>query len=188
MEKGKTGTIRGDQKIATESYHNSLRLQKGKKKGGTEGKPLSVNMIDLDPREEYHQERIEPTEQLKEVGIGPEPHQVTKLSTSLNLDEELALRHLLKDNVDLFAWKPSDMLAIDPSVVCHHLAINPSVKSVVQRKRKLGEERRKAVDEEVKKLVYARFISEIKYPTWVANNVLVKKANEKWRMCVDYTD
>jgi hypothetical protein len=25
------------------------------------------------------------------------------------------------------------------------------------------------------------------HPTWLANPVLVKKKNEKWRMCVDYT-
>ena len=29
---------------------------------------------------------------------------------------------------------------------------------------------------------------EIKYMTWLANVVLVKKSNRKWRMCVDYTD
>jgi hypothetical protein len=52
----------------------------------------------------------------------------------------------------------------------------------------MGEERRKAVDDEVMKLVDAHFISEIKYPTWLANTFLVKKANGKWRMCVDYTD
>ena len=44
------------------------------------------------------------------------------------------------------------------------------------------------MDEEVNRLQEARFISEIKYPTWLANTVLVKKASEKWRMCVDYTD
>ena len=26
------------------------------------------------------------------------------------------------------------------------------------------------------------------YPKWLANVVLVKKANEKWRMCVDFMD
>lgn len=26
------------------------------------------------------------------------------------------------------------------------------------------------------------------YPEWLSNVVLVKKSNEKWRMCVDFTD
>ena len=26
------------------------------------------------------------------------------------------------------------------------------------------------------------------YPDWLANVVIVKKANEKWRMCVDFTN
>jgi len=30
-------------------------------------------------------------------------------------------------------------------------------------------------------------IREIQYPEWLANVVLVQKANEKWRMCVDFT-
>jgi len=55
-------------------------------------------MIDLDPREEHQQERIEPTEDLKEVCIGPEPHQVTKLGTSLPPEEELALTRLLQES------------------------------------------------------------------------------------------
>jgi len=79
------------------------------------------------------------------------------------------------------------MPGIDPNVVCHHLAVNPAVKPVVQRKHKLGEERRNTVDKEVKKLKDACFISEIKYPTWLENMVLMKKASGKWRMCVDYT-
>ncbi|MCI33345.1 gag-pol polyprotein, partial [Trifolium medium] len=70
----------------------------------------------------------------------------------------------------------------------HKLSLSPNAKPVSQRKRKLGEERRKAVDKEVRKLKEARFITEIEYPTWLANVVMVKKANGKWRMCVDFTD
>ena len=42
--------------------------------------------------------------------------------------------------------------------------------------------------EEVRKLLEANFIREVYYPDWLANVVMVKKANEKWRMCVDFTD
>jgi hypothetical protein len=42
--------------------------------------------------------------------------------------------------------------------------------------------------EEVTKLKEAGFIEEIKYPSWLTNVVMVKKANDKWRMCVDFTD
>ena len=34
----------------------------------------------------------------------------------------------------------------------------------------------------------ADFIREIYYLDWLANVVMVKKANEKWRMCVDFMD
>jgi hypothetical protein len=40
----------------------------------------------------------------------------------------------------------------------------------------------------VKRLLSAGVIREVKYPKWLANTVMVKKANGKWRMCIDFTD
>jgi hypothetical protein len=40
---------------------------------------------------------------------------------------------------------------------------------------------------EIKKLRSSGFIREVFHPEWLANLVLVKKKNKKWRMCVDYT-
>ena len=37
-------------------------------------------------------------------------------------------------------------------------------------------------------MIVVKFIQEIYYPNWLANIVMVKKANDKWRMCVDFTD
>ena len=42
--------------------------------------------------------------------------------------------------------------------------------------------------DEVNKLLVANFIREVHNPEWLANVVMVKKANEKWRMCVDFID
>ena len=49
-------------------------------------------------------------------------------------------------------------------------------------------ERDNAIKEEVHKLVITEFIRKVYYPNWLTNVVMVKKANGKWRMCVDFTD
>ena len=49
-------------------------------------------------------------------------------------------------------------------------------------------ERDQAIAEEVCKLLEADFIKEVYYFDWLANVVMVKKANRKCRMCVDFTD
>ena len=42
--------------------------------------------------------------------------------------------------------------------------------------------------DEVNKLLVANFIREVYYSEWLANVIMVKKLNGKWRMCVDFTD
>ena len=64
----------------------------------------------------------------------------------------------------------------------------PSSKPVQQKKRVFAPERDNAIKEKVQKLTVAKFIREVYYPDWLANVVMVKKANGKWRMCVDFTD
>ena len=42
--------------------------------------------------------------------------------------------------------------------------------------------------EEVHKLQEVEFIRDVYYLDWLANVVMVKKANGKWRMRIDFTD
>ena len=70
----------------------------------------------------------------------------------------------------------------------HALNVYPDAKPVKQPTRRYAEPRRKAIGEEVNRLLEAYFIREINQATWVANPVLVPKKNTtKLRMCVDYT-
>ena len=75
---------------------------------------------------------------------------------------------------------------IDPSIIVHRLNVSPLSPSIRQRKRVFAQERDKAIAEEVQKLLVADFIREVYYLDWLANVVMVKRANEKWRMCVDF--
>jgi hypothetical protein len=69
----------------------------------------------------------------------------------------------------------------------HSLDILPHSGVVQQLLRCFDKERRRMIGVEVRKLLEAGFIKEVFHPTWLANPVLVKKKNGKWRMCVDYT-
>ena len=66
--------------------------------------------------------------------------------------------------------------------------MNLEKKPVQQRRRAFASERDQVVREEVARLLTTGFIREVYYLDWLANVVLVKKANGKWRMCVDFTN
>ena len=83
----------------------------------------------------------------------------------------------MKKNIDVFAWSHEDIPGIDPSVITHHLNICPSSKSVQQKKRVFAPKRNNAIKDEVQKLIVAKFIREVYYLDWLANVVMVKKAN-----------
>ena len=80
------------------------------------------------------------------------------------------------------------MLEISADVIMHKLNIDSKYKPVKQKKRSSTPKRQKAIDEKVDKLLKAGFIKKAWYPNWIANVVMVRKANEKWRIYIDFTD
>ena len=77
---------------------------------------------------------------------------------------------------------------VDPVMITHRLKVDPSFKPVKKKRRSFAPERQKAINEEVGKLLQAKAIKEVEYPEWLADVVLVKKANDKWRLCIDFTN
>jgi hypothetical protein len=93
----------------------------------------------------------------------------------------------LRANAEVFAWSPSDMPGIPRDVAEHSLDIRAGARPVKQPLRRFDEEKRRAICEEIHKLMAAGFVKEVFHPEWLANPVLVRKKGRKWRMCVDYT-
>jgi hypothetical protein len=78
------------------------------------------------------------------------------------------------------------MPGIPREVIEHHLKIYPDARLVRQRPQKQSIERQNVIRKEIKKLLDAGFIREVHHPRWLANPVVVPKANGKLWMCIDY--
>ena len=117
-----------------------------------------------------------------------ETAKTTRIGITLSPKMRAKLVQFLQENLDVFAWSHEDMPGIPTEVIQHKLNVNPERKPVQQRRKAFAPERDQAIRDEVARLLTAGVIREVYYPDWLANVVLVKKANEKWRMCVDFTD
>ena len=147
----------------------------------------NVNVDELDMRDEVLT-RPEPSEELEPVSLDDDPEHLAYIGSKLAEDLKSLLTQFLRQNRDVFAWKQADMGGVDPTVITHRLNTNPSFKPVKKKHRSFAPERQKAINEEIGKLLQAGAIREVEYSEWLANVVLVKKANGKWRLCIDFTD
>ena len=61
----------------------------------------------------------------------------------------------------------------------HTLKIKPGSRPVKQRLCRFDEVKRRAIGEEIAKLLVAGFIKEVHHPEWLANPVLIQKKSGK---------
>nr|GEV68537.1 reverse transcriptase domain-containing protein [Tanacetum cinerariifolium] len=100
------------------------------------------------------------------VALHPDfPDQEVVIGGSLSDKGRTELCSVLKKNLDIFAWQPSDMTGVPRSVAEHRLNIREGYTPVRQKKRGQAPERARAIQAEVQKL-----------------------HDGSWRMCVDFTD
>ena len=164
------GEIKGDQVLARECYQVVLALKEN-------------HMWTIEEKTSEIVEKLETIELVE-----GSPMKTTQIGTNLSPRTKEGIINFLKDNLDVFAWSHEDMSGIPASLIQHRLNVDPEKKPVQQRRKVFAPERNKAVMDEVNKLLAANFIQEVHYPEWLANVVMVKKANGKWRMCVDFID
>ena len=174
---GGVGMVRGDQRVARECYSASIK-QKAVD---------NVYMDELDMRDEVNT-RPEPSEELELVQLDDNLEHLAYIGSRLAEDLRHLLIHFLKQNKDVFVWKQEDIGGIDPAIITHRLNVSPSFKPVKQKRRSFASEIQKPINEEVGKLLQAGAIKEVEYPEWLANVVLVKKANGKCQLYIDFTN
>ncbi|GJX83438.1 reverse transcriptase domain-containing protein [Tanacetum coccineum] len=97
---------------------------------------------------------------------------------TLTEERQKELCGLLRCNLDIFAWKPSDMTGVPWHIAEHMLNIREGCLPVRQKKREQVPERNKAIYEEVEKLVVTGIMKEVHYHSWLSNPVMVKKHND----------
>ena len=102
--------------------------------------------------------------------------------------KKILFKQFLSENTDIFAQSSTDMLGINPEIICHKLSIRADAKPVKHKLRRMNKERSRVIRDEVDHLLQAGFIRGTIYPDWLSNPILVKKKNENWRDCIDFTN
>lgn len=106
-----------------------------------------------DPHSDFIDCCLSPIEELKEIEIAK--GRKVKIGSTLDLIFETALVDVLRCNIGAFAYNSIDMPNIDRNFLYHILALDPSTKPIIQKRRKFHEEKMKAIVDETKKLIDA---------------------------------
>lgn len=77
---------------------------------------------------------------------------------------------------------------MDSKFIIDKLNVDLSFLPKKQKSRRLAKQHVKTMKQEVERSKQAGAIREVFFPEWMSNIVVVKKKNDKWQVCVDFTD
>jgi len=79
-------------------------------------------------------------------------------------------RNISQGKQEQFHRSRANLQGINLELTSHELNVDPTYRPIKHKRRKLGPKRTKALND------------------WLANRVIVKKKNRKWKVCIDFTD
>jgi hypothetical protein len=172
------------------AIHGSQEVARKAKGNWTDSKAIhNIDGAEACEQYKYRREMAASADQPKPMLLCEDiAEQKVLLGSQLSEEQEKNLTRFLFNNKDVFAWSANDLCGVNRDVIEHSLNVDPSFRPRKQRLQKMSDDKAEGARNEVKRLLSAGVIREVKYPEWLANTVMVKKANGKWRMCIDFTD
>jgi hypothetical protein len=172
------------------AIHGSQEAARKAKGNWTDSKAIhNIDGAEACEQYKYRREKVALADQPKPMLLCEDiAEQKVLLGYQLSEEQEKTLIRFLFNNKDVFAWSANDLCGVNRDVIEHSLNVDPSFRPRKQRLQKMSDDKAKGARNEVKRLLSAGVIREVKYPEWLANTVMVKKVNGKWRMCIDFTN
>ncbi|GJT36916.1 reverse transcriptase domain-containing protein [Tanacetum coccineum] len=115
------------------------------------------------------------------VAINPEyPEQTIAIGSTLTEKGRKELCALLRQNLDIFAWKPADMTGVPRHMAKHRLNVREGCPPVRQKKRGQAPEINKEIQEEVEKLIFLSKSLKKSLPFFKTLKKCTKKSDFQW--------
>jgi hypothetical protein len=170
--------------------HGSQEAARKAERNWTDSKAIhNIDGAEACEQYRYKREKAASADQPKPMLLCEDiSEQKVLLGSQLSKEQEKNLLRFLFNNKDVFAWSANNLCCVNRDVIENSLNVDPSFRPRKQRLRKMSDGKAEGARNEVKRLLSASVIREVKYLEWLANTVTVKKANGKWRMCIDFTD
>ena len=121
-----------------------------------------AQQLDLQWEKRFEQREPPTKDRVIQVDVGSQDHPKSIfISESLSFTEREELIALIREYIDVFAWKYGDMPGLDPQIAMHRLNNKPGVKPVKQQQqRRFRPDVMEAIEVEVHKLIECGFIRE----------------------------
>ena len=122
-------------------------------------------------------------EDLEKIIVGDDLEKFFQVGAQLPLREKEELIGFLRRNIGVFVWSAYEAPKVDPSFICHHLNVNPSVTFKKQPLRHSSKDHFDAVKDEVMKFKQAGAIKEVFYPEWLAKRSFLHASDKPAGRC-----
>jgi hypothetical protein len=96
------------------------------------------------------------------------------------------VKELLKEFKDVFAWTYKDLKETPPELAQHIIELYITIPSTHQAKYRLNPNYATIIEQDIDKLLVAKFIQFIKEATWLSPIIIVLKKNDKLIIYIDF--